>query len=63
MSHVVTIETEVRDPVAVGQACQCLGLPLPKQGSHRLFAGEVTGLAVEVPGWRYAGTWIGKGAH
>jgi hypothetical protein len=54
MSHVVTIETEVRDAAAVQAACQRLGLPQPTQGITQLFSGEATGLAVQLPGWLYA---------
>ena len=53
MSHVVTIETEVRDAAAVQAACQRLGLPQPTQGTTRLFSGDVTGLAIQFPGWHY----------
>ena len=53
MSHVVIIETEVRDAAAVEAACQRLGLPQPTQGTTRLFSGEATGLAVQLPGWHY----------
>lgn len=54
MSHIVTIETEVRDDAAVRAACQRLGLPTPVQGKTKLFSGEVQGLAVQLPGWEYA---------
>src|SRR5262245_41649904 len=53
MSHVVTIETEVRDAVAVEAACQRLGLPQPIQGTTQLFSGQAVGLAVQLPGWHY----------
>jgi hypothetical protein len=53
LSHVVTIETQVRDPMAVTAACRRLGLPEPSRRTVRLFSGEATGLAVELPGWRY----------
>ena len=53
MSHIVLIQTEVRDPVAVGAACQRLKLPAPVHGNHRLFSGVVTGLGVQLPKWRY----------
>ena len=53
MSHIVTIETEVRDPAAVAAACRRLGLPEPAHGTARLFAGEATGLLVRLPGWLY----------
>lgn len=53
MSHVVTIRTEIRDAGAVQAACQRLRLPAPVQGRHRLFTSQVTGLAVQLPEWRY----------
>lgn len=53
MSHIVQIKTEVRDAAAVGAACQRLRLPQPVQGNHRLFSGEVAGLGVQLPDWRY----------
>ena len=53
MSHIVEITTEVRDATAVQAACRRLGLNLPVQGITRLFSGQVTGLAVELPGWKY----------
>jgi hypothetical protein len=53
LSHIVTIKTEVRDPAAVRAACQKLQLPPPVLGAHRLFSGKVTGLAVQLPAWKY----------
>jgi hypothetical protein len=53
LSHLVTIKTEVRDAAAVRTACERLGLPQPVQGTTRLFSGEVTGLAVQLPDWQY----------
>jgi hypothetical protein len=53
LSHIVAIKTEVRDPAAVRAACGRLGLPQPVEGTTRLFSGQATGLAVQLPGWRY----------
>lgn len=53
MSHIVQIQTEVRDPVAIQAACQRLGLAPPVQGHVKLFTSEATGLAVQLPGWEY----------
>ena len=53
MSHIVEVQTEVRDAAAVRAACQRLGLPVPVHGTTKLFSGEATGLAVELPDWRY----------
>ena len=53
LSHIVTIETKVHDPLAVNAACQRLGLDAPVQGTVKLFSGPVTGLIVQLPGWQY----------
>ena len=53
MSHIVQIQTQVRDPAAVKAACERLKLPAPVDGKHRLYSGQVTGLAVQLPGWKY----------
>jgi len=53
VSHIVTIETEVRDPIAVAAACRRLGLPEPARGTATLYAGEAAGLLVHLPGWAY----------
>ena len=53
MSHIVTIETKVRDPDAITTACHRLNLAPPVRGKTKLFSGEVEGYAVQLPGWRY----------
>ena len=53
MSHIVTIQTQVRDAAAVAAACRRLGLSLPIERTVRLFSGPATGLAVELSGWNY----------
>lgn len=53
MSHLVRIETQVRDQAAVAAACLRLELPPPERGSFELYAASATGLAVRLPGWRY----------
>lgn len=53
MSHTVTIETVVRDAAAVRAACRRLSLAEPVQGTHRLYSGEATGLAVQLPAWQH----------
>ena len=53
MSHIVQIQTQVRDPMAIQAACRRLGLPQPVHETVRLFSGEATGLAVRLSGWRY----------
>jgi hypothetical protein len=53
MSHIVQIQTEVRDADGVRAACRRLSLPPPVEGVTQLFSGSVTGLAVQLPGWKY----------
>ena len=53
MSHIVQIKTEVRDAVAVQEACQRLGLEAPVPGTVTLFAAEASGMLVRLPGWIY----------
>jgi hypothetical protein len=53
VSHIVTIQTEVRDPVAVAAACRRLGLLEPTRGTAALFEGQAAGLLVRLPGWLY----------
>ena len=53
MSHIVTIRSEIRDPVALAAACRRLGLAEPVQGKAKLFVTEAEGLIVNLPDWRY----------
>jgi hypothetical protein len=53
LSHIVTIQTKIHDPVAVAAACQRLGLPAVVRGTAKLFNGEATGLVVQLPDWQY----------
>lgn len=53
MSHIVEIQTEVRDPIAIRSACDRLRLPQPTEGTFKLFTTTATGLGVQLPEWRY----------
>jgi hypothetical protein len=53
MSHIVSIRTQVRDPIAVAVACERLCLPAPVQGSAKLYSSQATGLLIQLPRWRY----------
>jgi len=53
LSHIVTIQTQVRDPAAICSACQRLKLPAPVHGTTRLFSAEATGWQVRLSAWRY----------
>jgi hypothetical protein len=53
MSHIVTVQTKVHDPVAVANACQRLGLAQPIHGTAQLYSGAATGLLLQLPEWQY----------
>ena len=55
MSHVVTVQTEMRSREAIKAACERLGLKMPVIGkNHRLYDNATKdGLAVQLPGWSY----------
>jgi hypothetical protein len=53
MSHIVEINTQVKDVAAVQAACRRLKLSDSQQGAFKLFNGGATGLAVQLPGWQY----------
>ena len=53
MSHIVLIETEILDALAIRAACNRLRLPEPVFGAAKLFSGSKTGWAVLLPEWRY----------
>jgi len=53
MSHIVVVQTQLRDPAAVAAACQRLQLPAPVEGTAQLYSGEATGLLVRLPDWKY----------
>lgn len=53
MSHIVQIQTEIRDPAAIRAACGRLSLPEPVFGETQLFSSSAVGWAVRLPEWRY----------
>jgi hypothetical protein len=53
MSHLVTLQTKLRDPAALAAACRRLGLAEPIHETVALFSESVTGLAVRLPNWQY----------
>ena len=53
MSHIVTIETEIRDAQALRAACQRLKLAEPALETVQLFSGSASGYCVRLPDWRY----------
>jgi len=54
VSHIVTIESELRDVEAIRAAQRRLGWETcADRQSVELFSGEVTGWAIRAPGWQY----------
>ncbi|WP_254508974.1 DUF1257 domain-containing protein [Anatilimnocola floriformis] len=53
MSHIVQIQTQVRDAAAVTAACRRLGLAPPIHKVAKLFTSTAEGLTVQLPGWQY----------
>ncbi len=53
MSHIVSIQTRVRDATALAAACARLKLAAPATGRAELFGGEISGLIVQLPDWQY----------
>lgn len=53
MSHIVQIQTEVRDPVAIKSACNRLTIQNPEFNMHKLFTKQVEGWGVRLHGWIY----------
>ena len=53
MSHIVQIQTEVRDEAAVQAACSRLHLPRATRGTFQMYSTEETGLGIELPHWKY----------
>lgn len=53
MSHIVTIQTQIKDVVALRLATNRLGLTEPVYGTAKLFSSEAIGWQVQLPQWRY----------
>jgi hypothetical protein len=53
VSHIVQIQTEIRDPAAIRTACNRLQLPPPVLGEFQLYSNTASGWAVQLRNWRY----------
>jgi len=53
VSHIVQIQTEIRDVTALRAACRRLALPEPQEETVALFSAQATGYAVRLPDWHY----------
>jgi hypothetical protein len=53
MSHIVKIQTEIRDRQALDSACRRLQIALPQAGTFQVYQVQATGLKVDLPHWKY----------
>lgn len=53
MSHIVTIQTKVRDVEAIRFACRRLSLCDPYHGTAKLYTSQATGWIINFPTWQY----------
>lgn len=53
LSHIVNIQTEIRDVEALGAATRRMQLPPPRYGGVQLFSSRATGYAVQLRDWRF----------
>ena len=53
MSHIVTLQSQLKDVAAIAAACQRLSLAAPVRGTAKLYSGEVSGIIVQFPKWEF----------
>ncbi len=53
MSHIVKIQTEFKDAVAIEAACKRVGATWRGAGTYTLFRSSAAGLGVQLKGWEY----------
>ena len=56
MSHIVEIQTKIvgkEGETAVNEACSRLHLPRATRGTFQLYSTEATGLAIQLPDWKF----------
>ncbi len=53
MSHTTTVELEYTDEEALIQALDATGFPYQKNKTVQLYSSKHTGIAVNLPGWKY----------
>lgn len=53
MSHTVSVQTEIRDLVALDSACNRLSWQQPTSGKSTAFTRTVGGVGIQPPQWRY----------
>lgn len=54
MSHIVTVNTEVKNVAAIHAACRRLGLDAPEERQFKMYGSQTaTGVGVRLKGWQY----------
>lgn len=53
MSHIATIEIQIKDPEALAEACREMGATITHNATVQVFETSVTGTAIQLPGWVY----------
>lgn len=53
MSHIATIETEIRDPGAIAAACQRIGAKALGVSTFDVFGVQTAGFGVQLNGWTF----------
>lgn len=53
MSHIATIEIQIKDPEALAEACRDMGATLTHDTEVNIYQTTVTGTAIQLPGWIY----------
>lgn len=54
MSHIIQVETVVKDREMFAKAARALGYTVVGEGVYQMYSGTVRGLAIQIPNWRYA---------
>lgn len=53
MSHIATIEIQIKDPEALAEACREMGATITHNAEVTIYKTSVTGTAIQLPGWVY----------
>ncbi len=53
MSHIATIEIQIKDPEALAEACRDMGATITHNAEVTIYKTSVTGPAIQLPGWVY----------
>lgn len=53
MSHIATIEIQIKDPEALAEACHDMGATITHNTEVTIYKTIVSGTAIQIPGWIY----------